>query len=350
MRFLGDALLSTPLVHALKERFPDCAVDVLTFAGTEAAFEGNRDVAQVIVVPEAATSMQTLRQALALWRHYDLAVIAQTGTRPFLFGWAGGRHRLGLVVPDLGKSWWKRALLHDYAVFDRRAARVLENQRLAQLLGVDALPIVVPPTAGWGAREIEAALGFDPVSTRFAIVHPAPRWRYKQWTADGWRTLVRALAAQGLRVVITGGPGGSEKAYLDRVLAGLDPGTFLRVDGRWSFAQTADVLRHALLYVGPDTATTHLAAACGTPVLALYGPTDPALWGPWPAREGVAYTRVAMQQRRSNVILLQNPELSCVPCQLEGCERHRESYSQCLDRLPAQRVIVAASKLLGAPR
>jgi heptosyltransferase-3 len=64
----------------------------------------------------------------------------------------------------------------------------------------------------------------------------------------------------------------------------------------------------------------------------------------------VAYARVAMQQRRGNVILLQNPELSCVPCQLEGCERHRESYSQCLDRLPAERVIVAVRRLLDAPR
>lgn len=340
MRFLGDALLSTPLVRALKQRYPSCRIDVLTFAGTEAAFEGNPDVEQVLTVAEQSPASTTMRTAASLWRAYDLAVIAQTGTRPFFFGWTAGHTRIGLVAAQIGRSWWKRALLQGHAIFDARAPRVLENQRLAELLGIEALPAVVPPTAGWTPAEVEAALGF-PLNQRFAIVHPAPRWRYKQWTAAGWRALIAALDQTGLRVVITGGPGGFERAYLDRVLSG-DAGRFERVDGRWTFAQTADVLKHAALYVGPDTATTHLAAACGTPTVALYGPTDPVIWGPWPARGGEAYMRVAMRQQRGNVLLLQNPELTCVPCQLEGCERHRESFAQCLDRLASERVIAAA--------
>jgi heptosyltransferase-3 len=81
--------------------------------------------------------------------------------------------------------------------------------------------------------------------------------------------------------------------------------------------------------------------------VALFGPTDPRIWGPWPAREAAGYARVALHQRRGNVLLLQNPELDCVPCQLEGCDRHRGSHSECLDRLPAARVIEAAGTLLG---
>jgi heptosyltransferase-3 len=60
----------------------------------------------------------------------------------------------------------------------------------------------------------------------------------------------------------------------------------------------------------------------------------------------VPYERVAALQRRGPVVLLQNPELPCVPCQLEGCERHRDSRSDCLDRLPPERVIAAADALL----
>ena len=264
LRFLGDALLSTALLHALKQRWPECAIDVLTFSGTEGAFEGNADVARVMAVPERASAGETMRQTLALWRRYDLAVVAQTGTRPFLFGWAAGRQRVGLVSAEPGKSWWKRALLDAYAVFDDRGARVLENQRIARLLGIGGAPMVVPPSAGWGDSEVAGALGFDPAVTPFAIVHPSPRWRYKQWTRDGWHGLVRDLAARGLRVVITGGPAPEERAYLDALLDGLDCTLYDRFDARWSLAQTADVLRRAVLYVGPDTATTHLAAACGT--------------------------------------------------------------------------------------
>ena len=341
LRYLGDALLSTPLVRALKRAYPTCRIDVLTFAGTEAAFEGNSDIDRVITTAENARPAQTLRQAIALWRRYDLAVIAQTGTRPFFFGWAAGRSRIGLVAPEPGRSWWKRALLDGYAVFDGHAPRVLENQRIVELLGVEESPVVVPPTAHWTAAEVSHALGFD-ARERFAVVHPSPRWRYKQWTTEGWRALIAALAAQGLRVVITGGPDAGERSYVDAVLNGVEPHRLLRADGRWTFAQTADILHHAAVYVGPDTATTHLAAACGTPTVALYGPTDPTIWGPWPAVEGREYARAAMRQRRNNVLLLQNPELSCVPCQLEGCERHRASYSQCLDRLAPERVVAAA--------
>lgn len=346
LRFLGDALLSTPLVRALKQRFPDCDVDVLVFSGTQGVFEGNRDVRRVIAVPESTTAGDTRRQVRALWRQYDLAVIAQTGTRPFLFGWAAGRQRIGLVSPEWGKSWWKRALLDRHAIFDPRGARVLENQRIAQLLGIDDMPGVVAPTAGWGALEVESALGFEARAEPFAVLHPSPRWRYKQWTAEGWRAVIDALISRQLRVVVSGGPGAEERAYVDAVLQGVEPSSYTRRDGRLSFAQTADVLRLAALYIGPDTATTHLAAACGTPVVALYGPTDPAIWGPWPARQAASYRRVDAQQLRGNVLLLQNPDLACVPCQLEGCERHRGSHSECLDRLPAGRVIAAAAQML----
>ena len=232
LRFLGDALLSTPLVRALKQRFPECAVDVLVFSGSQGVFEGNRDVTHVIAVPELTTAGDTLRQVRALWRQYDLAVIAQTGTRPFLFGWAAGRQRIGLVSPEIGKSWWKRALLDRHAVFDPGGARVLENQRIAQLLGIDGMPAVVAPTAGWGAPEVASALGFDPTAEPFAVLHPSPRWRYKQWTAEGWRALIDALQARQLRVVVTGGPGTEERAYVDSVLQGVEAAKVTRRDGR----------------------------------------------------------------------------------------------------------------------
>jgi heptosyltransferase-3 len=343
LRYLGDALLTTPLVRALKTRWPACRIDVLAFAGTEGAFEGNPDVARVIPVAEQASAGATLAQARALFRRYDLAVIAQTGTRPFFFGLAAGRRRIGLVALELGRSWWKRALLHAHAVFDPAGARVLENQRLAALLGIDQPPYVVAPTARWDDADVARALGMERLAP-FAVVHPSPRWRYKQWTADGWRALVVRLEGRGLAVVVTGSAAPEERAYLDTVLGPVAT-RVVRVDGRLSLAQAADVLRRAALYVGPDTATTHLAAACGAPTLALFGPTDPAIWGPWPVRDGAPYARVAESQQRGNVLLLQNPELACVPCQLEGCERHRASHALCLDRLPAERVIDASALL-----
>jgi heptosyltransferase-3 len=93
---------------------------------------------------------------------------------------------------------------------------------------------------------------------------------------------------------------------------------------------------------------THLAAATGAPTVALYGPTDPRLWGPWPAQGlDVPWTASGTIQNRGNVWLVQNPQ-PCLPCQLEGCERHIDSYSRCLDELSVGQVLMAADAALKA--
>ena len=121
-----------------------------------------------------------------------------------------------------------------------------------------------------------------------------------------------------------------------------------RLDGRLDWPQLSGLLAQARVYVGPDTSVTHLAAAAGCPTVALYGPTDPRLWGPWPAGGLDAMWQASgHMQRRGNVWLVQNP-LPCVPCQLEGCERRLESYSACLDELAAERVIGVVEEVLGA--
>ena len=92
-------------------------------------------------------------------------------------------------------------------------------------------------------------------------------------------------------------------------------------------AQLAGLLSKARVYVGPDTSVTHLAAAAGCPTVAIYGPTDPRLWGPWPVGGlDEAWIAAGTIQHRGNVWLVQNP-LPCMPCQLEGCERRLDSYS-----------------------
>ena len=199
------------------------------------------------------------------------------------------------------------------------------------------------------AGQWQARLGFDPRHERFAVVHPSPRWRYKRWTDEGWRALVKHLQRRVAKVLITGAPDPGERRYLDGLA--LSGERVVRVDGQLRLAEVADLLRFATLYVGPDTAMTHLAAACGTPTLALFGPTDPVIWGPMGnGTERRPYQRVAPLQRRDRVLLVQNADLPCVPCQLEGCDRHRESRSDCLDQLPSSRVIEAADMLLGEQR
>jgi heptosyltransferase-3 len=342
LRFLGDVLLTTPLIGSLRAAYPGAAIDALVFAGMEGVLEGNPDLRSVLTT-ERGEPLALWRR---LWRRYDLAVIAETADRPHLCGLIAARRRVGLLPPERDKAWWKRLSLSHGVVSPRDLARPVAYERLAAALGIGWKPEMVAPSAQMPEVAWRDVLGFDPGRERIAVLHLAPRFRYKRWNTPGWHALIAWLHGEKLRVVITGGPGEEEHAYVREVLAGAKaPVTDLC--GRLRFAQTADLLRRAVLYVGPDTATTHLAAACGTPTVALFGPTDPRLWGPHP-KAGLQrpYEKVAAIQFRDNVSLVQEPSLSCVPCQGEGCDKHSESHSECLDRMSAARVIDAAREAL----
>jgi len=338
LRYLGDVLLTTPLIRSLREAYPRAAIDALVFAGMQGMLEGNPDVRRVRITERGGAGVRDL------WRAYDLAVVAETADRPHFLGWAAARRRVGLLPPEPAKGWWKRLSLAHAVVSPADLARPLAYQRLAQAMGIAWNPETVAPTADMPLATWRDVLGFDQTRERYAVLNPAPRFRYKRWNVTGWHALMRWLGEAGLRLVITGGSGEAERAYVREVVAGA---AAVDLCGRLRFGQTADLLRRASLYVGPDTATTHLAAACDTPTVALFGPTDPRLWGPQP-RRGLerAYEKVDALQLRGNVSLLQEPSLACVPCQAEGCERRLDSRADCLDRMGAERVIDAARAAL----
>ena len=107
-----------------------------------------------------------------------------------------------------------------------------------------------------------------------------------------------------------------------------------------------NLLMTARVYLGPDTSVTHLAAAAGCRTVALFGPTDPRVWGPWPIGGLSAPWAVSgTLQNRGNVWIVQNP-LPCMPCTFEGCERNIRSRSACLDELMPDRVLAAIDQAL----
>jgi heptosyltransferase-3 len=335
LRRLGDVLLTTPLIRSLRRAWPDARIEALVFADTAGILEGNPDLDRVVAMPARPTPAQSLALAARLWRRYDLAVSTQSGDRPSFFAFVAGRVRVGPLDRSFN-SRLKRLTYRRSVAPASGVHRVEDMLRLADLLGIARVPELVAPHSA------------DPPSLpqgAYAVIHAAPMFRYKQWTKEGWRELAAALAARGLAVIATGGPGAEEHAYLNEVWSGT--GTSVRrADGQLSWPHLAALLAKARVYVGPDTSVTHLAAASGCPTVALYGPTDPRLWGPWPAGGLVPMWDAAGQmQNRGNVWLVQNP-LPCMPCQLEGCERRLESYSACLDELSLAQVIAAVDQAL----
>jgi heptosyltransferase III len=332
LRRLGDVLLATPLIRSVKRAYPQASIDVVVFAGTEGILTGNPDIAEIIKIPQGPSFAATLSLIVRLFRRYDLALSVQTGDRPTALAVIAGRQNAGAVAASGLTSRLKRFFLNRYYISDRRQHRVIENLRLAEVLGIAPHREVVCP----------AVAPIQSPPQPYAVIHAAPMFVYKRWTAAGWRELVAALRERGLTIVSTGAA--SDAAYLDEVWRDAK---VTRLDGKLTWPELTALIAGARVYIGPDTAITHLAAATGTPTVALYGPTDPRLWGPWP-RSGLDWPWQAAGaiQQRGNVWLAQNA-LPCTPCQLEGCERRLDSHSQCLDELTAARVLAAVDQALG---
>lgn len=336
LRRLGDVLLTTPLIRSIREAWPDARIDALVFADTAAILDGNPDLNNVIAMPQPASFARSAALVAKLWRQYDLAVSTQAGDRPTLFTIIAGRKRAGPVQSRLSGRI-VRLFLQRWLVPDSQRHRVQENLQLAGLLGIAPVAQMVTPIS-----QLPASM--QPAED-YAVIHAAPFFRYKQWHRDGWHDIARHLAGQGLALVATGGPAPAERSYLDDIWSSLDVAV-RRMDGQLSWPELATLLAGARVYVGPDTSVTHLAAAAGCPTIALYGPTNPEIWGPWP-RAGLdaPWLKAGTIQRRGNVWLVQNP-LPCMPCQLEGCLRRLDSHSQCLDELSAAQVITAVDQAL----
>jgi heptosyltransferase-3 len=344
-RRIGDVFLTGALLRSLRRAWPKARLDLLVLEGTEGVARTHADVMEIIAVPERASLAINLALIRRLWRNYDLALSTSPSDRPTLYAWAAGRRSVGVM--DAGaKHFWKRLLLTQTVPYEPQSIHALvQNLRLADALGIarsHELPV------SWSAAD-EARLrvlfpGYP--ETRYAVLHAYPKFRYKMWTEEGWRRLAERLSGQGLTVVLSGGPGAEEAAYVEAIFPTGKAGV-LNLVGKLAFPGIAALIARAVIYVGPDTATTHLAAATGTPTVALFGPSNPVKWGPWPRVWVEEPSPYAMRgsQVRGNVALVQGDEI-CVPCLEEGCFRHVQSPSECLRAMTPEKVIGAIEALL----
>jgi heptosyltransferase-3 len=354
-RRIGDVLLVTPLVRSMKTQWPEARIDMIVFRGTEGVLEHNPDLHRVITCARRAPLRERIADAARIWRRYDLACAAIDSDRALFYTWFAGRKRIGLVNADR-VTWFARVMLHRIALDRQLQAHVVSSTlELAPLVGVTPRGEVVAPGIGPDPERrvrFEARFNAPPGAMPgqpMVVLHLCPMYSYKRWTVDGWAATIRWLRAQGFAVALSGGPAQTECEYAGQVVAAAGE-PVLNLVGELTLGETAEMIRRANLFIGPDTSTTHVAAACGTSTIALFGPADPVRWGPWPCNWQVGEEPWARRgsRLRGNVYLLQG-ESDCVPCRQEGCGRHKESTSDCLTGLHASRVIAVAAQLLGIP-
>ena len=353
-RQIGDVLLTTPLIHAARTRWPNARIDVLGLPGTLGLLRGNADVAELVEAPSGGGWAAQLVFAKRLWRCYDLALVTQHSDRAHLYGWLAAPLRAGLLPKRTSTSWWKRRLLtHAVTIAGDRGHVHTADEKLALIAPwrseVDArVPVaVVPPAATALPPDIDQLL-----AKRFVVVQVPSMWRYKQWPVAHFSVLVEALLADGVQVVLTGSGSAGDREKVSALLPLAAPPRLIDAAGRLDLNQLTSLLARATLYIGPDTSVTHLAAAVRVPMVTVFGPTNPMRWGPLPERDASAPVYVKRDlapQRAGRIVLMQGPGRAsgdCVPCGRAGCDDHRESRSECLEGITPAAVIAEARRAL----
>ena len=292
---LGDIVHALPLAAALRAAAPSSRIDWLVDVRHRAILEHVDGVDAVIPIDtrraRGATGVVAVVRRLRA-AAYDVAVDAQGLIKSAVIAHLAGAHRVvGLATRHLREPLARWA--YDETV-DPAGVHVVDKAvALAQALGVPAGPPRFPlrPAATDVVERARRSLGLA-AGQPFVVLNPGAAWPNKRWPADRFGGLARRIHARhGWPSIVTWGPG--EEGLAAEVVAAAHaggPAAIAAVAPPTLLGELILLVAAARMVVSGDTGPLHLAAATGTPIVGLYGPTDPARNGPW-APADVALSR-----------------------------------------------------------
>ena len=366
-RQIGDVLVTTPLISKARELWPEAEFHFLGYRGKLEMLHGNPDIAEVIETSDRPGFSEYLCLFNRLFQRYDLAVVTQPSDRAYLYGLVSAFRRVGVLgghpqgndstdqhkrsKSEKQNAWKKFICMHTVDVDYFNQHVITEKLRLLEAFfknpaDLFSQPISVTPPEGEPLTPVIASELKQP----YVVIHPGPLTAYKRWPLAYWQELIIWLVNQGFQVVLSASPAKQDVQLNHDIMSLLAQeirGKVINAAGKLSIPQAGTLIRSAALYIGVDTSITHLAAACNTPTITLFGATPPTNFGPWPNSfiGEQPYQLRARTQTVGNVTILQGPG-ECVPCRKAGCLDKADSYSECLDLLEPKQVIEAVQKAL----
>lgn len=361
---IGDLLLATPALRALRESYPLATIDLLVTPDSAGLLNDWEMINNVIVLDkylfdypkQLLTQPQNLSRLLPIWRslrggHYDAVLLMHHLTLPFgrlkyqvLMRATGARWRVGL---DNGHGSFLNIKVRD----DGFGAMHEAEYALAVAQAVGATTedkhLHIPLTEG--ERNQARALVYgeatpENVAHPIIAMHPGSGGysTARRWSPERFAQLADTLYQEfGGQLLLVGGPEEVElHQYILRTMQSQMPAHSLA--GQGSIKVAAAVLEQADLFIGNDAGLMHIATAVGTPVVAIFGLTNYQAWGPYTGE------KQAEQSTRATIVHL---DLPCMPCFYRGHELGTPEgcvSRDCLTKLSVQQVAVAARKMLHA--
>ncbi|AXK39273.1 putative lipopolysaccharide heptosyltransferase III [Crenobacter cavernae] len=338
LRHHGDVLLTSPVLSVLKRHAPHAEIDALVYHDTREMISGHPALSELFTVDRGWKRLGPVGQLKAEWallkrlkaRDYDLIVhLTEHNRGAWLSRFLKPRH--SVAMEGRGR-FFKKSFTHRFPYLHGNRRHTVEIHLDAlRRLGIQPAPgdrrLVLEPGDDAFASVAARLLAEGLAPRRFVVVHPSSRWMFKSWPAERMAEVIDHLAAEGWQVVLTAAPSDEELAMVNAIKSRLS-----RPVSDWSASlslkELAALIAQARLYLGVDSVPMHIAAAMGTPTVALFGPSGDKEWGPWQ----VAHRIIA------------DNGFGCRPCGRAGCGDGQ--LSECLTAIPSSRVIEAIDSLL----
>ena len=346
LRLIGDVVFTTPLIRALRRRFPDAHLTYLVEPPAVPVLRGNPHLNELIVVPRqtgVARILGDLAMARALRRaRFDVAIDFHGGPRSAFLTWASGAPmRIGYTIA--GRSWMYTHVVDRSADLAPRHS-VLNQCDLLKPLGIETCDPAVD--AYEMAEDRDAAAGVDARLRELGItrdhdvvvMHVSAGNPFRRWPAESFTRVAAALVkgASNRRVILVSGP--SEQAAAAAIAAAARSAAGAAgpriVAGEYDLAELRALVARAAVYIGGDSGPLHVAATTRTPIVELLGPTLAERSRPW--RDDRCFTEI-----------VDAGALSCRPCRQRTCA---PGDFRCLSGIAPERVLAAAERAIGSAR
>lgn len=341
LRHHGDVLLSSPVFSVLKKHAPHLEIDALVYRDTAEMLSLHPAISQLHTIDRKWKSAGVLVQAKAEWqllsalraRHYDLIIhLTEHNRGAWIKRLTKAKYGVTKRLPGQGRAW-QNTFSHFFSPVRRGNCRHTVETHLDALRRIGVYPAEgergLTLVTGSEAENFIAGLLAEHrlEGNDFIHLHPTSRWLFKCWPAEKMTSLIASLQAQGHRIVITAAPAAEELAMAKNILAGL-PQPVVDLSGGLSLKQLAALTARARLFIGVDSAPMHIAAAMGTPTVALFGPSGEIEWGPWQVPHRILTSGHA-----------------CRPCGNDGCGGGK--VSECLTAISVNEVLAAIREVMG---
>ncbi len=315
-RHIGDVLLSTPLIRNLKLHFPDASIDMAINEETKAMVEHNPDIDHLFLYPRnkikksslvGKVVLETSYAKTILSNRYDLVINLTEGDRGAILA------LLSRAEIRLGKQT-KNRFLQYFKAFTIVTEKLPPMHNIEQgLKFLDLLELstfekkVHLYSNDKSKQKIETILTKEKIKD-FIIIHPVSRWMFKCWDDEKFAKIIDYIELnKKKKVIITASPDPIELDRIESILKNCKSNPF-NLSGLLSLDELSALIDKASLFLGVDTAPMHMAAALDIPIIALFGPSNPILWGPWDNEtEKSEYTKTRSLQTNGKHVIIQHP-------------------------------------------